>query len=132
MATEILVCPVCFRPRCPLFVRLQQLKFDPGERRKIFREHHRDVCGTCKRLRCVKIKFPKAGDERCVPHVLKVKNKGKMHESRQVLPDWWQEPVADVAPTPPEAKLSPLEQSRKREAASIRKRRNRAAKAGST
>lgn len=46
------VCPICWRSNCRLFIRMTGLRFTDEEKKRFFREFHRDVCGACKKLSC--------------------------------------------------------------------------------
>lgn len=75
---KVIVCPICWRKSCPLFVRLEGHKFTDDEKTRFFTAFHRDVCDGCKKLTCIK----DSGGE--VP-LCQPRKFSKLH----VLPAWW-------------------------------------------
>lgn len=49
---KIVVCPICWRANCRLFIKMNGLRFTDAERSKFFKAFHRDVCKRCRRLSC--------------------------------------------------------------------------------
>ncbi len=46
----VVVCPICWRKNCPLFVRLEGYKFSDEQKTQFFVAFHRDVCCCCRKL----------------------------------------------------------------------------------
>ncbi len=74
---KTVVCPICWRANCKFFVRIGDLKFTDAERRRFFELFHRDICQSCKRLRCA----ARSAGQRCV-------REKHFDAKKKCLPNW--------------------------------------------
>ena len=75
---KVVVCPICWRKNCPLFVRLEGYKFSDEQHTQFFKAFHRDVCDGCKKLTCRR--RDNGGEVVCVC---------KKFNKNHVWPAWW-------------------------------------------
>lgn len=75
------VCPMCWKPSCPLMRKFRRSRFSDEEKRKFMRDLHKRVCVKCKKL----------AHHSYMPCETKaLESKGRI---RKVLPSWWPQEV---------------------------------------